>query len=166
MSSKVLNTNHCQIDPVSFCSSPGLCQRSSHPIIASFLLIPFVVNYMFCFISFFRCLLPRDFSAEEYFLDLARTKCWLSSSLFSISIHSLVRNKKEVWWIFLEIFLLEAAKVIYLMLRDPPAGRERKEMFYQNISLHEGLLESVPTVLIMTVIWRAALGQVMSVSKN
>ena len=39
-------------------------------------------------------------------------------------------------------------------------------MFYQNISLHEGFLESVPTILIMTVIWRAALGQVMSDNDN
>ena len=164
MSSQVLNTN--QIDPVSFCSSPGVCQRSSHPVIASILLIPLVVNYLVCFLSFLRCLLSRHFSAEEYFLDWATTKRWLSSSLSSVSTQSLVRNKEEVWWIFLEIFLTEAAKVIYLLLRDPQSGEKRSEMFYQNISLHEGFLESVPTILIMTVIWRAALGQVMSVPKN
>ena len=48
----------CRHDPVSYCSMAGnnqtLCRFSSHPKMATLMLIPFLLNYFVCFITFFR----------------------------------------------------------------------------------------------------------------
>ena len=53
-------TLQCQKDPLTFCSRNGNSQHCvlSHPRLATALIIPFLLNYIVCFYTFFR--LTRD----------------------------------------------------------------------------------------------------------
>ena len=47
----------CYKDPVGYCSTAGnqtVCGFSSHPKMATAMLTPFLLNYIFCFITFLR----------------------------------------------------------------------------------------------------------------
>ena len=55
------------------------------------------------------------------------------------------------------IIIIEASKLIYSIYKDPVKGK-KKEEFDQNIGLHEVFLESVPTTLILSVLWATARG--------
>ena len=45
-----------------------------------------------------------------------------------------------------------ASRIVNFLYRNPAKGTKLKELFLQNIGLHEVFLESVPTALIITVI--------------
>ena len=47
----------------------------------------------------------------------------------------------------------EAARIIYLLVKNPSEGKKKKKIFDQEIGLLETCLESVPSVCIITVIW-------------
>ena len=52
------------------------------------------------------------------------------------------------------IFIIsEAARIIYLLVKNPSEGKKKKKIFDQEIGLLETCLESVPSAFIMSVIW-------------
>ena len=50
--------NKCRVDPVSYCSNEennqSICRFSTHPKMATAMLIPFLLNYVACIITFLR----------------------------------------------------------------------------------------------------------------
>ena len=46
-----------------------------------------------------------------------------------------------------------ASRIVNFLYRNPAKGTKLKELFLQNIGLHEVFLEAVPTTLIITAIW-------------
>ena len=50
----------------------------------------------------------------------------------------------------------EAARIIYLLVKNPSEGKKKKKIFDQEVGLLETCLESVPSVFIITVIWISA----------
>merc|ERR1719510_2324590 len=88
---------------------------------ATAMLIPFLLNYVFCWITFLR---------KE-------------------------KNKKFTFiFALLNIYpQFEAARIIYLLVKKPSEGKEKKKIFDQDLGLFETCLESVPSAFIMTVIF-------------
>lgn len=50
------------------------------------------------------------------------------------------------------IRILEAARIIYLLAKNPSEGRKEKKIFDQDLGLFEALLESVPSVIVLSII--------------
>merc|ERR1719510_2347070 len=90
---------------------------------ATAMLIPFLLNYVFCFITFLR---------KE-------------------------KNKKlALIFALLNIYpQFEAARIIYLLVKKPSEGKEKKKIFDQDVGLFESCLEAVPSAFIMTAIFTA-----------
>ena len=51
-----------------------------------------------------------------------------------------------------------AARIIYLLVKNPFEGKKKKKIFDQDVGLLETCLESVPSTFIITVIWLTAIG--------
>ena len=47
----------------------------------------------------------------------------------------------------------EAARIIYLLVRNPSEGKKKKKIFDQEVGLLETCLESVPSGFLITFIW-------------
>ena len=47
----------------------------------------------------------------------------------------------------------DAARLILAIIRDPEAGMKKKQISERNIGLHEAVLESAPTTIILTYVW-------------
>jgi len=56
----------------------------------------------------------------------------------------------------LELLFPEAARIIYLLVKNPDEGKKKKKIFDQDVGLLETCLESVPSAFIITVIWVSA----------
>ena len=50
------------------------------------------------------------------------------------------------------IHILEAARIIYLLTKNPSEGKRKKKIFDQDLGLFEALLESVPSVIVLSII--------------
>ena len=50
------------------------------------------------------------------------------------------------------LYISEAARIIYLLVKNPSEGKKKKKLFDQDVGQLETCLESVPSVFIMTVI--------------
>ena len=59
--------------------------------------------------------------------------------------------KREIIGIFI-FNISEAARIIYLLVKNPSEGKKKKKIFDQDVGLLETCLESVPSVFIITVI--------------
>jgi len=120
--------DECKNDPATYCSieenNQAVCGFSSHNKMATAMLIPFLLNYIVCFITFLR---------KE-------------------------KNKKFTFiFALLNIYpQFEAARIIYLLVKNPAEGKKKKKIFDQDIGLLETYLESVPSAFIITVIWTKA----------
>ena len=53
----------------------------------------------------------------------------------------------------------EAARIIYLLVKNPAEGKKKKKIFDQDVGLLETCLESVPSAFIITVIFLSTLGE-------
>merc|ERR1719219_3400124 len=93
---------------------------------ATAMLIPFLLNYVFCWITFFR---------KE-------------------------KNKKYTFiFALLTIYpQFEAARIIYLLVKKPSEGKEKKKIFDQDVGLFESCLEAVPSAFIMSAIFASVGG--------
>ena len=122
-----------------------LFRAKHHYYMATAMLIPFLLNYFVCFITFFRKEKNKKFTFISPLLNL-----YLQFSMnYELSL------SREIIGIIIFI-ISEAARIIYLLVKNPSEGRKEKKIFYQEIGLLETCLESVPTAMIMSVIWASA----------
>ena len=112
----------------------------SHPVYASVLLVPFLLNYVACWYTFYR---EARYKKYTFIFPLLNLYPQFGKTHF---------KEKIVGFFFLHINILEASRIVYTLYKDPAKGRQIKKIFDQNIGLHEVFLEAVPTTLIITVI--------------
>ena len=112
----------------------------SHPVYASVLLVPFLLNYVACWYTFYREARYKKYTFIFPLLNLYPQ--------FGKTHHRGIS--------FLHIKISEASRIVYTLYKDPAKGRQIKKIFDQNIGLHEVFLEAVPTTFIITVIWLEA----------
>ena len=105
-------------------------------MMAAAMLGPFCLNYIFCFIAFFRLGTKKRLTFIFPLLNLYPQfgKSFKSKLPFRLNI-------------------LEAVRLILMLLEDPETGMKMKRKYEEDIGLHETFLEAVPTALILTLIW-------------
>ena len=131
----------CKRDSYHFCSDPDNYQDVcgdffSNPMMAAAMLGPFCLNYIFCFIAFFRLGTKKRLTFIFPLLNLYPQfgKSFKPKLPFRLNI-------------------LEAVRLILMLLEDPETGMKMKRKYEEDIGLHETFLEAVPTALILTLIW-------------
>ena len=108
----------------------------SRPVYASVLLVPFLLNYVACWYTFYR---EARYKKYTFIFPLLNLYPQFGKTHY-----------RDIW--FLHINISEASRIVYTLYKDPAKGRQIKKIFEQNIGLHEVFLEAVPTTLIITVI--------------
>ena len=57
--------------------------------------------------------------------------------------------------------ILEALKVVWMLLKNPREGQKMKRRYEENIGLHEVFLEAVPSVFITTILLFKVKGKIL-----
>ena len=138
----------CREDPVAYCSNDennqNVCYIASHPKMATAMFVPFLLNYFVCLITFLR--------KEE------KRKIYLVFALLNIYPQfGKKKSLREIVGINI-LYISVAARIIYLLVKNPSEGKKKKKIFDQDVGLLETCLESVPSTFIITVIWLTAIG--------
>ena len=135
--------SECSKNPVAYCSMAGynqtVCPFSSHPTMATVLLIPFLLNYVVCFITFLR----KEKNRKHTFI-FALLNIYPQFGTYEQS------SREIIGIIIFNISVV--ARIIYLLVKKPSEGQKEKKIFDQEVGLMETCLESVPTVFIMIII--------------
>ena len=135
--------SECSKNPVAYCSMAGynqtVCPFSSHPTMATVLLIPFLLNYVVCFITFLR----KEKNRKHTFI-FALLNIYPQFGTYEQS------SREIIGIIIFNISVV--ARIIYLLVKKPSDGQKEQKIFDQEVGLMETCLESVPTVFIMIII--------------
>ena len=122
----------CREDPTNYCTDPttnhAVCGgHVSHPKFALMLLVPFLLNYIVSFITWWR----NDTNKKISFI-FALLNLYAPYGKFVLG-----------GWGSCNVFctiILEAVKVVWMLLKNPREGQQMKRRYEENIGLHEVFL--------------------------